>query len=310
VLSPAGWRTVLTLAAILSAMATVAGTHAAQPITYLGPPSNAKPPFVPLGSFRHTNIDPHVANKPQLVYLGTQIEDSSAIERWAVVKALDQFGRFSRIHTLLTRYCFLRSTPVNDQQLKVDCGVNANEVGRVGANGLGWSASFDLRRAHYTSEYVSFAGTELLDHDLKLTPPSALSRTQLLLFNRYVRVYGYSRWHDEVLFSAVNQNGNVPGSRPGHQFPLVAIGGYVETGANVAYASDLMTPDRLHYLSFTQIQRALQTGKTVGDAPGTLVPDVNAEANVITALICHTDGRKPAKACNRPVIRSILKHVK
>jgi hypothetical protein len=28
------------------------------------------------------------------------------------------------------------------------------------------------------------------------------------------------------------------------------------------------------------------------------VQDVNAEANIITALICHADGSRPGKACH------------
>ena len=85
----------------------------------------------------------------------------------------------------------------------------------------------------------------------------------------------------------------------------------METGSNVAMVTDSSgTLDTTPYLSFAQVQQTLRTGKSVGGAPDTLVSDTNAETNIITALICHADGRKPAKVCNRAVIRSMLKHVK
>jgi hypothetical protein len=50
------------------------------------------------------------------------------------------------------------------------------------------------------------------------------------------------------------------------------------------------------------------TGK---DPAGTnVVEDVNAEANIITALICHADGERSSNVCKRPTVEAILKHVK
>jgi hypothetical protein len=63
-------------------------------------------------------------------------------------------------------------------------------------------------------------------------------------------------------------------------------------------------------LPFAVIQQSLQRGKSVGGAVPTLVPDVNAEANIITALICHADARHPASLCARPAIRAILQNVR
>jgi hypothetical protein len=40
------------------------------------------------------------------------------------------------------------------------------------------------------------------------------------------------------------------------------------------------------------------------------VEDVNAEANIITAFVCHADGHKPVSVCSRPVVKRILKYVK
>jgi hypothetical protein len=62
-------------------------------------------------------------------------------------------------------------------------------------------------------------------------------------------------------------------------------------------------------LSFDAIQKALQTEK---DPPyvSRLGENVNGEANVITALICHADGKRPGSVCTRPVVKSILKSVR
>jgi hypothetical protein len=62
-------------------------------------------------------------------------------------------------------------------------------------------------------------------------------------------------------------------------------------------------------MTFAQVQSALISGKEPW-SNSTLVADVNAEANAITALICHADGKKPASVCSRPAIKVILKHVK
>jgi hypothetical protein len=52
----------------------------------------------------------------------------------------------------------------------------------------------------------------------------------------------------------------------------------------------------------------LVTGR---DAPNSrTVADINAEANIITALICHGDGMQPAKNCDRAVVKTILKHLR
>jgi hypothetical protein len=50
------------------------------------------------------------------------------------------------------------------------------------------------------------------------------------------------------------------------------------------------------------------TGKDPAGTHG--VEDVNAEASIITALICHADGERPSSVCKRPTIEAILKDVK
>lgn len=93
----------------------------------------------------------------------------------------------------------------------------------------------------------------------------------------------------------------------------MVIGSYAQTASQVIISGDFEAPSGPlgvlgPPLPCDTIQSALVTGK---DPPLTkLVEDVNAEANIMVALICHADGRKPAKVCDRPAIRQILAHMK
>jgi len=62
-------------------------------------------------------------------------------------------------------------------------------------------------------------------------------------------------------------------------------------------------------LPFATVQQSLQKGRAQDHASPSLITDYNAEANLLTAFICHADGLKPAQVCHRSVIRSILKHI-
>jgi hypothetical protein len=77
----------------------------------------------------------------------------------------------------------------------------------------------------------------------------------------------------------------------------------------VAIPGDLTTMMGMP-LSFSTVLRSLQRGRAVGKAPQSLIQDYNAEANVITALICYADHLQPKAVCGRSTIRTILKHVK
>jgi hypothetical protein len=75
------------------------------------------------------------------------------------------------------------------------------------------------------------------------------------------------------------------------------------------YPQRVRVPRAACAASTTAVQRALATGSE----PSTLshlVEDVTAEANVISALVCHADGMNPKSVCGRPMITDILKHVK
>jgi hypothetical protein len=56
-------------------------------------------------------------------------------------------------------------------------------------------------------------------------------------------------------------------------------------------------------------QEAMIANKDLTLPPNHLVENVNAEADIMTTIICHADGMKPAKVCGRAVIKTILKHV-
>jgi hypothetical protein len=105
--------------------------------------------------------------------------------------------------------------------------------------------------------------------------------------------------------------------------PLLAVGEYLQTNSQVVLAPDFTrtVPITVTSPSGQPIQATVEAGlpfATVQDylihdkdpSFSHLVEDVNAEANIITALICHADGKKPEKVCGRPVIRTMLKHVK
>jgi len=74
-------------------------------------------------------------------------------------------------------------------------------------------------------------------------------------------------------------------------------------GAGLDLEGDVVLP-------FAAVQQSLMTGRAQGGAPATLVPDYNAETNVITARICAADGLQPHAVCARPVIRTILTALK
>jgi hypothetical protein len=103
--------------------------------------------------------------------------------------------------------------------------------------------------------------------------------------------------------------------------PLVAIGGYVQAGTLLVVVGDFgkplpvptasqgITSSPITGLTFQQAQSALASGKDPSPYMTTVL-DVNAEANIITALICHADGRQPSSVCNRSAVKLILKHFK
>lgn len=104
--------------------------------------------------------------------------------------------------------------------------------------------------------------------DLNHNPLQALDATEQNAFNRY------------------DSTGSIP---------LILAGGYAVTG-------DAYNLGDIDGLSFATVQHSLQHGERTP-----IVSDINAEANALTAFLCHADGMKPHSVCGRPVIRSIVR---
>jgi hypothetical protein len=135
---------------------------------------------------------------------------------------------------------------------------------------------------------------------------SNFSLVESSLIERYIRRYVItlsSAWADFAW-----QESNQP--RENHGLPLVSIGGYLRVDSGVAISGDLIPTTSNIPLSFSAVQDSLRRGKAVEGAPYSLVPDINAEANVLTALVCHADGKEPRSVCNRTVVKTVLKHMK
>jgi hypothetical protein len=214
------------------------------------------------------------------------------------VKALDQFGTLGGVTATISHACYWVSQSAKSR--KIQCYNENQHPGKP---------TYDLSHAHYESHYVAFVQQDLINYDGVVHRP--LSKVEQELFDRYVRVPGVGRWEDAVWQTALNA---LSGYATTRTFPLLVVGDYFSTGANVAVPGDLGTAGYQSTSTFTAVQDALQQGKPVGSkaiAPAaSLVQDFNAEANVITAFICHADGLRPKSVCGRSVIRTILKHIR
>lgn len=253
----------------------------------LGALTNDAPTRPPLGAFRHTSSQLHQGGKAEVLVIDTYAEEFSAAERWPVVKALERFGTFSSLKPLMQQKCY----PSTGAGFTIG-------VMRIGC----WKdmyATFDWESASYRSRYVAFVHKDLIDPQLHVH--QNLSRDELTLFNRYENAGG-SSWPEAVWQTVFTGQGR--------GFPLLLVGRYLETSAQIAIPGDLTAESSSDPLPFDTVEGSLRGGRPVGKASPSLITDFNTEANLITALICHADGKKPSSVCNRPVIRKILGHVK
>ncbi len=255
---------------------------AASGILDLGSPTNDASPNLPLDFFHRVGQPAMSGSRAQVLFIGTQADIFSAIERWPMVKALEQFGTLSGVNAL---------TP--------PCPV-------VNTSGPCLTAypTYDWSRAHYVSRYVDFVHKDVVN--LQGRPFQRLTQREAALLRRYgTRPYKRGQ--------VVNMNPCNPATM--RSYPVVLIGGYLETISNVVICADYSTQvptaggnSRQVPLSFEQIRsRIAGNVKSLGESTG---PDVNAEANLISALICHADHLQPKKVCSRPGIKGILKYVK
>jgi hypothetical protein len=280
---------------LLCALLVVSATGiavAATGLTNLGKSTPAVPtnPYFPLGGFHKTKLAPHVRKYTRVVFIGTGYDDRSAAERWPLVKALAQFGTFSNIAAA-----------------KQVCGRDPLVVTGTHCE----TPTFDMAHAHYSSRYLVLDYRDLLNDQAQ--EQGQPSKFELSLFNRYARTGDpHAGLHDAV-GAAVN-------SQTERTLPIVVVGSYLQTASQEIFSADFdeQIPVRPSAggtqtsapsgLPFTTIHDALVSGH---DPPGTnLNRDVNAEANLITALACHADGGRPRKVCDQAPIKVILKRVK
>lgn len=138
-----------------------------------------------------------------------------------------------------------------------------------GEGGFGVIPTFELLGAGYQSKYVSLDAKDTQDRNHQ--PLQTLNNSETSNFNRL---------------------------DPGGGIPLVAVGGYAQSGSGYQ-------PSEIDGMSFAAVQHALQTNSTAGFAGS-----INAEANVLTALICHADGNQPSRACGVSAVRQIERSIR
>jgi len=285
---------------ILGPSGSAAPGWAASDVTNLGAPTAAVPVTLAYGlGVRHVRTAVRAGGKAELMFLGTLVDDGSAAERWPVVKALNQFGTLSGVSPVVSRGCIYQLVALVP---RLQCAPT-EEHGFI--TGL---ATFDWSHAVYHSRYLAFAHQDLIDQNLRMR--AKLSPLERSLFNRYVALPGFNNYHDTVWHTAVDTHTVQTLQTPLRRFPLLAVGRSVETVSNVAISGDLNSSTGRTVLPFAAVQQSLMKGRAEGGAPATLVPDYNAETNVIIAMICAADGLQPHTVCARPVIRTILSALK
>jgi hypothetical protein len=281
-------------AAILLAIGAVSSASASGVVTDLGKPTNnlPRPPASMLDGFARKGPVLTQARKPEVLFIGTQVfgyGGVSAVERWALVKALDQFGRFTGAKATTTQNCVFITGHARQ------CYPSDKYSGY---------ATFDLDHARYTSRYLALVHKDLVDGALHVH--TDFSPVESSLIQRYIRRYVIStssQWADFAWQVSIMPPEN-------HGLPLVSIGGYLRVDSGVAITGDLTPAASTMPLSFSAVQASLRRGKAAGGAPYSLVPDVNAEVNVLTALVCRADRDQPRAVCARAPVRAVLKHLK
>lgn len=262
----------LAKAVVLLAITACIGSSTRANGMSLGPPTNAMQTYDPLGNWRHVGLPLRQHGKPVFLFVGTKFEESAPM-RWPIVKALTQFGKFH--------------------------GLAPDTRAACGGPGSAAIPTFDWLHARYQSPYVLFDHKELYGYRGERL--QKLSSWEAALFRRYV--------------------GSLPGTGCTAIFaihtrlPLMSTGGYLLLGADPGLGQDLFDQGSANGaeqqpLSFGAIQAALRSQPTNPSDPAAFVAtNINDETNIITALICHADGRRPTRVCARPVIRQLLRHI-
>lgn len=133
-----------------------AGSTAEAAVTSsLGAPT-ADIPSPPAGQFKPAGMMLRSNGKPEVLFISALYCPFCASERWAIVKALGQFGTWSNLHS---------------------------SESAQGSGGFGLIPTYDLMHATYRSPYVSLVTRDIEDRSGK--PLQQLSPQQQTLFNRY-----------------------------------------------------------------------------------------------------------------------------
>lgn len=254
----------------------------------LGPPTDAAPPYLPLDSFQRVGAPLYQGGKVELLFISSQGDAFAAAERWPIVKALGQFGTFSGLRPAFSA-------------LNMSCPA---------------VPTYDFTHAAYRSRYITFIHRDLQGWDPRTStepPLQRLNAGEVSLLRRYGTV-GLSPTGDSTAGGVPKLAARLRYMSP----PMELVGGYVLNGAYPAYGAMVPAPGAecigYHHepapdSAFGQVQSALLAGyRNHSDRPYVL--DIDVETNVITALICHADKRRPVSVCNRRVIVEIMKHIK
>ncbi len=309
-------------AVLLATGITIAGPNTGS-IAYLGPPAPVVSTDLAhaLDGFHRVSTFARRAGKPELIFLAAQVSDGKIdMERWPLVKALSQFGRLTGINAV-DKHCV--------------------PVAGGAAAGLEYCTipTYDLTHARYSSPYLAFDSKDLVrtvgSKNRTFQPMSPIEKA---LFDRYVRsrtkplcpkldksgkiilvggqlvTYTCASFADYVNHAINNQTSRA--------LPLIAVGDYLQTVSQIMITGDFyetiyltptpadkFPPEGDRTASFDADRKAMLTGQ----APfllSSLVQNVNSEANIITALICHATKSQPKSVCTRPTIKQILKSVK
>lgn len=168
--------------------------------------------------------------KPKVFYVGAEFCPFCAGSRWALVQALSRFGTFNGLSlTWSSSKDVFPETP-----------------------------SFSFHGASYTSDVITFAGSEL--ETRTGAPLDTLPATEAGIWHRYTGPQG--------------------------SFPFLDVAGhFVEAGQSV-------NPATLRGLTASEIASRLS------DPTDPVAQEVDGSANLLTAAICHATGNLPAAVCS------------
>jgi hypothetical protein len=241
----------------------------------LGKPANTVSPnaYFPLSGFHRIHQTLKARLRTEVLVIG-ESTIASGPEVWPVVKALEQFGTLTGLK------------PVDRPAFTLKAGDKTYAA--QSASTVDWVGS------RYSSRYVAFVHRDLRRYDSSqqtFVPFQTLAAVERDLYRKDAQQ---------------SPNGQA-------SLPLIAIGDYLQVASQIITDGDFRAPPGANnlpgpFLSFSTVQSALASGQDPPDSK--LIEDVNAEANIITALICHADGSQPSKVCGRAVIKKLLKHVK